>query len=106
VRTAAIIGTRGYPSYYGGFETAVRKLSPYLAEHGWRVVVYGRNGAVETLDTLADPRIESVSTYGIDSKSLSTLSYGAARGSTDNECRQRLLVTDPSFAPDTNGHER
>lgn len=77
VRTVAIIGTRGYPSYYGGFETAIRKLSPYLADHGWRVVVYGRKGAVENGDPLADPRIESVHTSGINSKSLSTLSYGA-----------------------------
>ena len=30
-----------------------------------------------TLDPLADPRVESVRTSGIDSKSLSTLSYGA-----------------------------
>ena len=46
-RTVAIIGTRGYPSYYGGFETAIRRLSPYLADQGWRVIVYGRKGAVE-----------------------------------------------------------
>ena len=26
----AIIGTRGYPSYYGGFETAVRMLARKL----------------------------------------------------------------------------
>ena len=40
-RTVAIIGTRGYPSYYGGFETAIRHLAPYLVEHGWNVDVYG-----------------------------------------------------------------
>jgi hypothetical protein len=28
----AIIGMRGYPGYYGGFETAVRILTPFLAE--------------------------------------------------------------------------
>jgi glycosyltransferase involved in cell wall biosynthesis len=77
MRTVVVIGTRGYPSYYGGFETAIRKLSPYLADHGWRVIVYGRKGAVETLDPLADPRVESVLTSGINSKTLSTLSYGA-----------------------------
>jgi glycosyltransferase involved in cell wall biosynthesis len=75
-RTVAIVGTRGYPSYYGGFETAVRKLSPYLADEGWRVTVYGREGAVEANDPEVDDRIESILTLGIDSRSLSTLSYG------------------------------
>jgi glycosyltransferase involved in cell wall biosynthesis len=73
-RSVAIIGTRGYPSYYGGFETAVRYLAPYLAESGWQVTVYGRPG--NSVRNEADPRIETVETPGLDSKSLSTLSYG------------------------------
>lgn len=72
----AIIGTRGYPSYYGGFETAVRKLAPYLVEHGWEVTVYGRRGAVTESDPDRHPGVRSVLTRGIESKSLSTLSYG------------------------------
>lgn len=75
-RSVAIIGTRGYPSYYGGFETAVRKLAPYLAERGWDVTVYGRPGAVKLDDPEVDHRVHSVLTKGIESKSLSTLSYG------------------------------
>ena len=74
--TVAIIGTRGYPSYYGGFETAVRHLAPYLVEHGWDVDVYGRKGAFKTDDPGADPRVVSRVTRGVESKSLSTLSYG------------------------------
>lgn len=74
-RSVAIIGTRGYPSYYGGFETAVRKLAPYLVEHEWDVTVYGRS-----VDTPEDPnrdlRVGVVTTPGIENKSLSTLSYG------------------------------
>ncbi|SDE19460.1 glycosyltransferase [Nocardioides lianchengensis] len=72
----AVIGTRGYPSYYGGFETAVRRLAPYLADRGWRVRVYGRPGSHLRPDKGADPRIDSVMTKGIDSRSLSTLTYG------------------------------
>jgi glycosyltransferase involved in cell wall biosynthesis len=74
-RSVAIIGTRGYPSYYGGFETAVRKLAPYLVENQWDVTVYGRS--VETSDDPdRDLRVKVVTTPGIENKSLSTLSYG------------------------------
>lgn len=73
----SIIGTRGYPSYYGGFETAVRKLAPYLAERGWDVTVYGRPGATRDDDPGRDPRVKTVFTRGIESKSISTLTYGA-----------------------------
>lgn len=72
----AIIGTRGYPSYYGGFETAVRKLAPYLVDQGWDVSVYSREGAVKTDDPGIDPRVNVVYTRGFEKKSLSTLSYG------------------------------
>lgn len=75
-RSVAIIGTRGYPSFYGGFETAVRKLAPYLAENGWDVTVYGRAGATKPDDVDRDSRVISRLTRGIESKSLSTLSYG------------------------------
>jgi glycosyltransferase involved in cell wall biosynthesis len=75
-RTVALIGTRGYPSYYGGFETAVRRIAPYLAEHGWDVTVYGRDGAQRDDDPTRDPRVKTRITRGVETKSLSTLSYG------------------------------
>lgn len=75
-KSVAILGTRGYPSYYGGFETAVRRLAPYLADAGWDVTVYGRPGAVKIDDPEIDSRINSVHTGGIDTKKLSTLSFG------------------------------
>ncbi|MBY6437545.1 glycosyltransferase [Rhodococcus kroppenstedtii] len=75
-RTVCIIGTRGYPSYYGGFETLVRHLAPYLVDEGWRVVVYGRPHDVDRLDPYRDRRVESVMTAGVDRKSLSTITYG------------------------------
>nr|WP_049786082.1 glycosyltransferase [Pseudarthrobacter phenanthrenivorans] len=74
--TVAIIGTRGYPSYYGGFETAVRKLAPFLAEQGWKVTVYGRKGATTPNDPTYDNRVISRFTHGLETKSLSTLTYG------------------------------
>lgn len=72
----AIIGTRGYPSYYGGFETAIRKLAPYLAERKWKVTVYGRRGQVNLSDPTRDKRVKSLTTFGIDSTAASTLSFG------------------------------
>lgn len=74
--TVAVIGTRGYPSYYGGFETAVRRLAPFLAERGWSVTVYGRKGATRTDDATLDTRVTSKLTVGLETVSLSTLSYG------------------------------
>ena len=74
-KSVAIIGTRGYPSHYGGFETAVRKLAPYLADRAWDVVVYGRSQLAAPNDG-ADSRVTSVITRGIESKALSTLSFG------------------------------
>lgn len=74
-RTVAVIGTRGYPSFYGGFETAVRRVAPALAGRGWRVTVYGRKQGVRD-DADADPRVRSVLTPGVDSAALSTLTFG------------------------------
>jgi glycosyltransferase involved in cell wall biosynthesis len=71
-----VIGTRGYPSYYGGFETFVRKLAPYLAEKGWDVTVYGRHGATRLDDPETDSRVITRVTRGLETQSLSTLSYG------------------------------
>jgi glycosyltransferase involved in cell wall biosynthesis len=76
-RSVAIIGTRGYPSFYGGFETLVRKLAPFLADRGWQVTVYGhRHGTVISAHYQRED-IRSLTTKGIDSKSLSTLTFGA-----------------------------
>jgi glycosyltransferase involved in cell wall biosynthesis len=75
--SVAIIGTRGYPSFYGGFETLVRKLAPFLADRGWEVIVYGRpHSTVDSAQYQRDD-IKNLTTKGIDSKSLSTLTFGA-----------------------------
>src|SRR3712207_4122929 len=38
----ALVGTRGVPARYGGFETAVEEVGRRLAERGHRVLVYCR----------------------------------------------------------------
>ena len=75
-RSVVVIGTRGYPSYYGGFETAVRRLAPFLADAGWDVNVYCREGQTKDDDEARDPRIRTTRTVGLESRSLSTLSFG------------------------------
>ncbi|MGM7679310.1 DUF1972 domain-containing protein [Microbacterium sp. A94] len=40
--TIAMVGTRGVPAAYGGFETAVEEVGKRLVERGHRVVVYTR----------------------------------------------------------------
>ena len=75
-KRVAIIGTRGYPSYYGGFETAVRHVAPALADAGWDVTVYGRPGQERADDPSLDPRITRRTTRGLESRSLSTLTHG------------------------------
>jgi glycosyltransferase involved in cell wall biosynthesis len=72
----SIIGSRGYPSSYGGFETLVRVLAPYLADRGHSVTVYSRPDLLPTED--ADRRVEVSVTRGLNSSSLSTLSHGLA----------------------------
>lgn len=72
-RRFAIIGSRGYPSTYGGFETLVRHLAPYLVEAGHHVTVYGRRPEP---GTERHDGVEVVHTRGIDRKTASTLTYG------------------------------
>ena len=42
----AILGTRGIPANYGGFETFAEELSSRLVRHGHRVTVYGRTNNI------------------------------------------------------------
>ena len=74
--SVAVIGTRGYPSYYGGYETAVRKLAPYLISLGWDVTVYGRRGATKPDDKDLEARVTARFTAGLETQKLSTLSHG------------------------------
>jgi glycosyltransferase involved in cell wall biosynthesis len=82
-RRVAIIGSRGYPSTYSGYETLVRHLAPWLADHGMLVTVYCRDECPDEVDV--PPGITCVRTRGLNGKSTSTLSYGAS--SVVHACR-------------------
>jgi glycosyltransferase involved in cell wall biosynthesis len=71
----AILGSRGFPSTYGGYETLVRHLAPYLVEAGHDVTVYcrTRSGGQRIWRTEG---VRCIATPGHDSKSLSTLTFG------------------------------
>lgn len=71
----AIMGTRGFPSTYGGFETFVRHLAPYLRDGGADVSVYCRGRNIRHRTESVDG-VRCVWTAGIDRKAFSTLSYG------------------------------
>ncbi len=42
----AIMGFRGIPASYGGFETFVEELAPRLVQQGYQVTVYGRSNII------------------------------------------------------------
>ncbi|HSR67944.1 MAG TPA: glycosyltransferase [Acidobacteriota bacterium] len=57
----ALLGTRGIPANYGGFETFAEELSRRLVKRGHKVTVYGRSHYV-------DPKLESY--RGVDLRVL------------------------------------
>lgn len=88
VRKVAILGSRGYPSTYGGYETAVRFIARDWAERGLEVTVYCRERETQRR-AWSREGVHCRWTPGIENKSLSTLTYGltshadAARRSFD-----------------------
>jgi glycosyltransferase involved in cell wall biosynthesis len=71
----AILGSRGFPSTYGGYETLVRNLAPYLVYAGHQVTVYCRE-RTDGLRAWVTDDVRCVATPGCDTKSLSTLTFG------------------------------
>ena len=70
----AMIGTRGVPAAYGGFETAVEEVGRRLVERGHAVIVYGRDAGDGSNYHLGMRRITLPS---LRQKSLETLSHTA-----------------------------
>ena len=68
----AILGTRGIPARYGGFETLADQLSRRLVERGHAVTVYCRK-AFTRPDDVFDGRIRRVILPGVPSKHFDTL---------------------------------
>jgi glycosyltransferase involved in cell wall biosynthesis len=73
----SILGTRGYPSSYGGFETLVRHLAPYLHGAGHDVTVFDRSsGAGRYWRSTTVDGIRLVRSLGLSGSTTSTLSHG------------------------------
>jgi len=68
----AIVGTRGIPARYGGFETLADQLSKRLAERGHAVTVYCRKSFTSP-DDVFDRRIRRVILPSLPSKHFDTL---------------------------------
>jgi len=69
----ALLGTRGIPNRYGGFEAFFEKLSQYLVNDGHEVWVYCRRAFTRPEDgSLVDPRIRRVILPCISAKLLVT----------------------------------
>ena len=68
----AIIGSRGYPYVYSGYETLVKELSERLVKEGHRVRVYCHNSLFKEKPKLVNG-IELVYTPSIETKLLSQI---------------------------------
>ena len=64
----AILGTRGIPASYGGFETFAQELSIRLARRGHHVTVYGRSHYV-------DPALDGTDYEGVRIRLLPTIRH-------------------------------
>jgi glycosyltransferase involved in cell wall biosynthesis len=74
----ALVGTRGVPARYGGFETAVEEVGRRLADRGHRVVVYCRTvPGAEGSPPAGHLGMELVHLPAARKRSLETLSHTA-----------------------------
>ena len=73
-----LMGTRGIPANYGGFETFYEQLAPRLAARGHRVAVYNRPHVVghRELDTYRGVRLHHIPS--IRTKHLDTVTHTTA----------------------------
>lgn len=71
----AMIGTRGVPARYGGFETAVEQIGARLADQGHEVIVYCRNPGQRVTEFRG---MHLVNLPAIRSRTMETLSHSIA----------------------------
>lgn len=75
----ALVGTRGVPAHYGGFETCVEEVGARLASRGHEVVVYCRRTKADTGAPQEHYRgMELVYRPSLHRRSLETLTHTAA----------------------------
>ena len=82
-----MIGTRGVPAAYGGFETAIEEIGRRLAERGHEVVVHCRRGNAAKLsgepgtpDPATHRGMRLVHLPAVRGKAVETLSHTAMSG--------------------------
>ena len=73
----ALLGTRGIPASYGGFETFYENLGPRLAERGHEVAVFNRPHVVGHRDLKTYRGVELVHLPSIPTKHLDTITHTA-----------------------------
>jgi len=73
VVSIAMVGTRGVPARYGGFETAVEEIGRRLAARGHDVTIYCRSGNSDPATTYLGMRL--VTLPALRRRSLETLSH-------------------------------
>ena len=76
-RRIVILGTRGVPAHYGGFETAIEEVGRRLAARGHRVLVYSRNPDPSTPLPPLHLGMRVVELPALKRRSLETLSHTA-----------------------------
>ncbi len=94
-----ILGTRGIPSAYGGFETFAEELSKRLVRRGHEVTVFGRRGMTDPSRSVPDG-VRVVNVPGLRGKHLDTATHGFAQCLA--ACREpwdSLLVCNLIHAP-------
>ena len=67
----AIVGTRGIPNRYGGFERFAEQISSRFADHGHEVTVYCRRAFIRP-DDVYDRRVRRVIVPSLHQKHLDT----------------------------------
>lgn len=75
VRRIAILGSRGFPSTYSGYETAVRHIAPDWVSRGIDVTVYCRERN-KGLRSWNENGVRCRWSPGVETKTLSTLTFG------------------------------
>ncbi|WP_441409250.1 DUF1972 domain-containing protein [Arthrobacter sp. 2MCAF15] len=71
----AMVGTRGVPAHYGGFETAIEEIGQRLVQRGHRVTVYCRDMGEGTDKPSEHLGMELVHLPAMHKRSLETLSH-------------------------------
>lgn len=98
----SIVGSRGYPSTYGGFETLVRHLAPWLTTRGHDVTVYAREERHRFRFAISSHEgVRRVFTPGVAGKNSSTLTHGFSASARESILRESdaVLVLNVAHGP-------